>query len=289
MLVIAPTRELALQVRGELSWLYAAAGGRVASVVGGTDPVAERRALAAGAHVVVGTPGRMRDHIERGNLRPDSVRVVVLDEADEMLDMGFREELEAILDAAPAERRTLMFSATVPRPIATLARRYQRDALRIEAAGEGAQHGDIEYRALLIAPHETERAVVNALRFFDAPRTLVFCRTRAAVSRLHGNLAERGFAAVALSGELTPGGAQPRAAGPARRARAGVRGDGRGGARHRPAGPRAGDPRRAADRPGDPAPPQRAHRAGGAEGHQRPAGRAQRGAAPPNGCSPRRG
>src|SRR5918993_2431189 len=202
-LVIAPTRELALQVRGELSWLYAAAGGRVASVVGGTDPVAERRALAAGAHVVVGTPGRMRDHIERGNLRPDAVRAVVLDEADEMLDLGFREELEAILEAAPAERRTLMFSATVPRPIATLARQFQRDALRIEAAGEGAQHGDIEYRALLMAPHETERAVVNALRFFDAPRPLVFCRTRAAVSRLHGNLVERGFDAVALSGELT--------------------------------------------------------------------------------------
>jgi ATP-dependent RNA helicase DeaD len=202
-LVIAPTRELALQVRGELSWLYAPAGGRVASVVGGTDPVAERRALAAGAQVVVGTPGRMRDHIERGNLRTGAVRVVVLDEADEMLDMGFREELEAILDELPAERRTLLFSATVPRPIAALAKQYQRDALRIEAGGEGTQHRDIEYRALLIAPHETERAVVNTLRFFDAQRTLVFCRTRAAVARLHGNLAERGFAAVALSGELT--------------------------------------------------------------------------------------
>ena len=202
-LVIAPTRELALQVRGELSWLYAPAGGRAASVVGGTDPVAERRTLAAGAQVVVGTPGRMRDHIERGNLRTDAVRVVVLDEADEMLDMGFREELEAILDELPAERRTLLFSATVPRPIAALAKQYQRDALRIEASGEGAQHRDIEYRALLIAPHEMERAVVNTLRFFDAQRTLVFCRTRAAVARLHGNLAERGFAAVPLSGELT--------------------------------------------------------------------------------------
>jgi ATP-dependent RNA helicase DeaD len=111
----------------------------------------------------------MRDHIERGNLSPGRC-AVVLDEADEMLDMGFREELEAILDAVPAERRTLLFSATVPRPIAALAKRYQRDALRIEAR-RGAQHRDIEYRALLIAPHETERAVVNALRFFDAPRT----------------------------------------------------------------------------------------------------------------------
>ncbi|TDH63166.1 DEAD/DEAH box helicase [Dankookia rubra] len=202
-LVVAPTRELALQVQAELTWLYGPAGGRVVSGVGGTDPVAERRALARGAHIVAGTPGRLRDHLERGNIDPKSIRVVILDEADEMLDMGFKEELEAILETTPAERRTLMFSATVPRGIAQLAKQYQRDALRISAGDEGAQHGDIDYRALLIAPHETERAVVNALRFFEARASLVFCRTRATVTRLHGNLAERGFAAVALSGELS--------------------------------------------------------------------------------------
>ncbi|MDO9707439.1 DEAD/DEAH box helicase [Paracraurococcus lichenis] len=202
-LAVAPTRELALQVQAELTWLYAKAGGRVVSGVGGTDPVAERRALSRGAHIVVGTPGRLRDHLERGNLDPSSIRAVVLDEADEMLDMGFREELEAILETTPAERRTLMFSATVPKGIAQLAKQYQRDALRISAGDEGSQHGDIDYRALLIAPHETERAVVNALRFFEARASLVFCRTRATVTRLHGNLAERGFAAVALSGELS--------------------------------------------------------------------------------------
>jgi ATP-dependent RNA helicase DeaD len=96
-----------------------------------------------------------------------------------------------------------MFSATVPRGIAQLAKQYQRDAARISAGDEGSQHGDIDYQALLIAPHETERAVVNALRFFEARASLVFCRTRATVTRLHGNLAERGFAAVALSGELS--------------------------------------------------------------------------------------
>ena len=183
--------------------LFGPAGAMVVACVGGLDPRREARALQAGVHLVVGTPGRLVDHIERGALDLSGLGVVVLDEADEMLDMGFREELEAILEALPAERRSLMFSATVPRPSAALAKRYQRDALRIEAAGEGAQHRDIEYRALLIAPHETERAVVNALRFFDAPRPLVFCRTRAAVARLHGNLEERVFAAVALSGELT--------------------------------------------------------------------------------------
>ncbi len=202
-LVVAPTRELALQVKAELTWLYASAGGRVVSCVGGMDPVAERRQLAHGAHIVVGTPGRLRDHLERGNLIPGSLRAVVLDEADEMLDLGFKEELEAILEETPAERRTLLFSATVPRGIATLAKSYQRDALRIEATSQAEPHGDIEYRAAIVAPSELERAVVNLLRLEDARIAMVFCATRAAVARLHGNLAERGFSAVALSGELS--------------------------------------------------------------------------------------
>jgi ATP-dependent RNA helicase DeaD len=167
------------------------------------DPIAEKRQLLAGAHIIVGTPGRLCDHLERGNLKPDALRVVVLDEADEMLDLGFREELEAILDRLPPERRTLMFSATVPRAIAALAKSYQRDALRLEVGGGGEAHGDITYRAMLVAPHEIERAVVNLLRLENPPLAMVFCATRAAVARLHGNLAERGFPAVALSGELT--------------------------------------------------------------------------------------
>jgi ATP-dependent RNA helicase DeaD len=201
-LVIAPTRELALQVRGELAWLYADAGGHVAACVGGTEMRTERRLLAEGAHIVVGTPGRLRDHLERGSLNLSSLRALVLDEADEMLDMGFRDELEAILDVTPPERRTLLFSATLPREIAALAKRYQRDALRIAAAGEGRAHRDIEYRAITVAPREAERALVNVLRWYDQ-RALVFCATRAAVTRLHGNLTERGFSAVSLSGELS--------------------------------------------------------------------------------------
>ena len=202
-LIVAPTRELALQVKAELTWLYAPAGGRIVSCVGGMDPVAERRMLSQGAHLVVGTPGRLRDHLERGNLAPGSLRAVVLDEADEMLDLGFKEELEAILDETPEGRRTLMFSATVPKGIAALAKGYQRDALRIEATTQGEQHGDIEYRAALVAPHEVERAVVNVLRLEDPRIAMVFCATRAAVARLQGNLSERGFSTVALSGELS--------------------------------------------------------------------------------------
>ncbi|WP_300973931.1 DEAD/DEAH box helicase [Sphingomonas sp. LHG3406-1] len=200
-LVIAPTRELALQVSAELQWLYEPAGGRVVTCVGGMDPVRERRSLENGAHIVVGTPGRLRDHLERGALDLSSLRVVVLDEADEMLDMGFREELEEILDGAPPERRTLLFSATLPKPIVALARRYQRDALRISTLGENAGHGDIAYQAVTVRPTDVEHAVVNLLRFHEAETAILFCATREAVRRLHGTLSERGFSAVALSGE----------------------------------------------------------------------------------------
>jgi ATP-dependent RNA helicase DeaD len=202
-LIIAPTRELALQVSRELDWLYQPAGGRIVTCVGGMDARREQRALAAGCHIVVGTPGRLRDHLERGNLDLAALRVVVLDEADEMLDLGFREDLEEILDAAPTERRTLMFSATIAREIAALARRYQREAVRIDTVRRDEPHGDIEYRAVRVAPNEVEHAVVNVLRYFDAPSALIFCATREAVRRLYGALRERGFEVVALSGELT--------------------------------------------------------------------------------------
>ena len=202
-LVIAPTRELAMQVKAELTWLYAQSGARIASCVGGMDSRAEARALAAGAHIVVGTPGRLRDHLERVRLDLSQVRAAVLDEADEMLDMGFREDLEVLLDATPETRRTLLFSATIPKEIATLARRYQRDSIRLDVGSRNEPHGDIEYRAVNVAPHDLERAAVNVLRYFEVKAALVFCATREGVRRLHGRLLERGFEAVALSGELS--------------------------------------------------------------------------------------
>ncbi len=200
-LVIAPTRELALQVQSELAWLYA--GARTATCVGGMDIRREARTLSIGCVIAVGTPGRLGDHIRRGNLDLSALRVLVLDEADEMLDLGFREELQFILDAAPAERRTLLFSATIPHDITALARQYQRDALRIDTIDRGTPHSDIEYRAIVVAPHEAERALVNILRWYEAAAALVFCATREATKRLHLSLVERGFAAVILSGELS--------------------------------------------------------------------------------------
>jgi ATP-dependent RNA helicase DeaD len=204
-LIVAPTRELAMQVERELEWLYHYTGARILSCVGGMDPKRERRRLADGAHIIVGTPGRLRDHLERGVLNITDLKTVVLDEADEMLDLGFREDLEFILEATPAERRTLLFSATMPKIIANLAKRYQRNALRIEASGGERAHADIEYRAMRVAPNEVEHAVVNVLRFVEAQSTIVFCNTRDHVRHLHATLLERGFAAVYLSGELSQG------------------------------------------------------------------------------------
>jgi len=201
-LVVAPTRELALQVQRELAWLYEGVHAQVVTCVGGMDPRNEQRALTRGAHIVVGTPGRLRDHLERGRLRIGALKAVVLDEADEMLNLGFREDLEFILEATPAARRTLLFSATLPKAITGMARRYQNDALRIAATAATASHADIEYKAIRIAPTDTEHAVVNLLRQAEAASAIVFCNTREQVRHLHTGLLDRGFAAVSLSGEL---------------------------------------------------------------------------------------
>jgi ATP-dependent RNA helicase DeaD len=201
-LIIAPTRELALQVQRELVWLYEDTGAVITACVGGMDPRAERKHLERGVHIVVGTPGRLVDHHSRGALELDQLAVVVLDEADEMLDLGFREDLELLLAATPPARRTLLFSATLPKGIVALATRFQRDAVRIEVATDVSGHSDIEHRAALVKPNGIEKGVVNLLRQTESPAALVFCNTRDAVRHLHATLNERGFSAVILSGEL---------------------------------------------------------------------------------------
>ncbi|WP_343313324.1 DEAD/DEAH box helicase [Brucella sp. BE17] len=202
-LIIAPTRELALQVRRELEWLYADTGAQIASCVGGMDIRSERRALERGSHIVVGTPGRLRDHITRNALDMTQLRAIVLDEADEMLDMGFREDLEFILGEAPQERRTLMFSATVSKPIAQLAKRFQNNAMRLTVTSDTSQHADIDYVAMPVPPHERDHAIINTLLYYDSQNTIIFCSTREAVKHMASRLSNRGFAVVALSGELS--------------------------------------------------------------------------------------
>ena len=200
---IAPTRELAMQVKREIDWLYKNAKAKTASCIGGMDSRAERKTLERGVHIVIGTPGRLCDHINRGALDMSEIKTIVLDEADEMLKMGFREELELILNAAPEERRTLMFSATVPKTILGMTKKYQRNAVRVNTAAEAKQHLDITYRALTVASPDKENAIINVLRYYNAKNAIVFGDTRVTVNRMTQRFNNRGFSVVALSGELS--------------------------------------------------------------------------------------
>jgi ATP-dependent RNA helicase DeaD len=202
-LVIAPTRELAMQVREELAWLYGGTGLRIVCCTGGADIRAESAALAAGVDLVVGSPGRLRDHILRGSLDLGDVGCVVLDEADDMLDMGFRDDLETILEATPPARQTLMFTATVSPGIEGLAQRYQRAALRIAVADLPEDRRSVTFQGIVVAPCDRENVVVNLLRLYEARGAIAFCGRRGSVAHLVGRLAQRGFRAVALSGALS--------------------------------------------------------------------------------------
>ena len=202
-LIIAPTRELAMQVKQELTWLYEKVGAKIVSCVGGMDMREERRSLSKGAHIVVATPGRLRDHIMRKSLLTKQINTVVLDEADEMLDLGFQDDLEFILEKTPTNSRTLLFSATIPDAIIKLTKTYQVDAKRLKITNENSQHSDIDYRVISVAKHDTENAIINLLRYHEAKSSLVFCNTRAMVNSLSTRFSNRGFSVVALSGELS--------------------------------------------------------------------------------------
>jgi ATP-dependent RNA helicase DeaD len=201
-LVVAPTRELAKQVEEELRWLFAALGAKVASATGGASYQDERRALASGPALVVGTPGRLLDHLSRGAIDPSEVGAVVLDEADRMLDLGFREDLEAILGYAPAGHRTHLISATFPHGVRSLADRVQVDPAHVEGTPLGAANADIEHVIHLVDPRERVDAIINLLLLYPDEQTLVFARTRADVARLARELSAAGFPVSSISGEM---------------------------------------------------------------------------------------
>ncbi len=201
-LVIVPTRELAKQVVLELTWLFAPISVKVASVTGGAVYRDELRALAAGPSVVVGTPGRMLDHLNRGSIVAGEVAAVVLDEADRMLDLGFREELEAILGMTPSERQTHLVSATFPRDVEALANSVQKTPARVEGTRLGAANVDIDHVLHVVEPRQRLDAVVNLLLASPEAQTLIFARTRADVADVAERLSEAGFAVNALSGEM---------------------------------------------------------------------------------------
>ncbi|HTV20123.1 MAG TPA: DEAD/DEAH box helicase [Polyangiaceae bacterium] len=202
-LVITPTRELAAQVQTELEWLFEARPDvRVDVVTGGTDVRREKQRLRVPARILVGTPGRLLDHIRSGALVTSSVREVVLDEADQMLDMGFKDELDQIVASLPSERRSHLVSATFPPEVEALARRFQGSALHVAGTELGRANSDIEHSAYLIRPKQRYAAVVNLLLDSWGERCLIFVRTRAETAELCEALAGDGFGALPFSGEL---------------------------------------------------------------------------------------
>ncbi|MBK6683521.1 MAG: DEAD/DEAH box helicase [Deltaproteobacteria bacterium] len=201
-LLIAPTRELAAQLGQELSWLYKPAGYRVTVVAGGASARNEERALAGHPQVVVGTPGRLLDHLTRGALDASLVSALVLDEADQLLDLGFRDELLAILEQLPTERRTHLVSATFSREVLGLAKRFQQNPVMLEGTRLGAAHSDIQHVVHVVRDDDIDDALVNLLLLAPDERALLFVRTRAGAKLLAERLNEAGMAALAISGEL---------------------------------------------------------------------------------------
>ncbi len=203
VLVLAPTRELALQTARETIHFGALVGVETASLVGGMEMGPQLRQLRRGAGIVVGTPGRVLDHLRRGALRLDAVHTVVLDEGDHMLDLGFRDELEAILEGCPESRRTWLFSATMPPEVLDLTRRFLSDPLRVSLVLDVACHEDISHRGCLVPTGRAREGLVNVLLAEQPPRALVFCRTREETSSTAAFLRDAGFGASALHGDMT--------------------------------------------------------------------------------------
>jgi len=201
-LVVTPTRELAHQVEQELSWLYAPLGVKVVTTTGGSSARDERRALGTGPAVIVGTPGRLLDHLSRKSIDPSQIAAVVLDEADRMLDLGFREDLTAILGYPPKEHRTHLVSATFPHAVRALADSVQENPAHVQGTLLGAAHVDIVHRVVLVDPKEKVGAVINILLAKPEEQALVFARTRADVGSLAKELSAAKFAVGSLSGEM---------------------------------------------------------------------------------------
>lgn len=207
VLVLAPTRELAQQVKRELSWLLSKLPRTSVDVVtGGTSIILDRKALTRLPRVLVGTPGRVLDHLRNNAFSTGQIRMVILDEADQMLDMGFRDDLEAILDRLPENRATHLVSATFAGPALQIAERYQAKPIRIEGTPLGSANLDIQHIGHIVPFRRRYEALVNVLLMRmgadELDRTLIFTRTRADTAEFADRLQRDGFRADPLSGDL---------------------------------------------------------------------------------------
>ncbi|MCR5102695.1 MAG: DEAD/DEAH box helicase [Butyrivibrio sp.] len=202
--VLCPTRELAMQaaddIRDFAKYMF---GIKVLPIYGGQDISRQIRALSNGVQIVVGTPGRVMDHMRRHTLKLADVKVLVLDEADEMLDMGFREDIETILEGMPEERQTALFSATMPKPILEITKKYQNNAEYIKMTPKEITVKSIEQSYYRIHQKDKEEVIARLLDYYHPQRSLIFCNTKRMVDVLAEKLKKAGYLAEGLHGDLS--------------------------------------------------------------------------------------
>lgn len=202
-LVLAPTRELAIQIAEEMRKLSKFSHGiKILPIYGGQDITKQIRSLKGGIQVVIGTPGRVMDHMRRHTLKMEHVKMVVLDEADEMLNMGFREDIETILTAIPEERQTILFSATMPRPIMDIARKFQKDSEIIKVVKKELTVPKIEQYYYEVKRRNKNEVLSRLLDIYAPKLSLVFCNTKKGVDELVEDLKGRGYFAEGLHGDM---------------------------------------------------------------------------------------
>ena len=202
-IVLCPTRELAIQSADEIRKLAKFMHGiKVLPIYGGQDIVKQIRSLKTGVQVLIGTPGRVMDHMRRHTIKLDDLKIVVLDEADEMLNMGFREDIETILSQTPEERQTLLFSATMPQPIMEIARTYQKNAKIVKVVKRELTVANIEQYYYEVRPKNKEEVLSRLLDIYNPALSVVFCNTKRQVDELVEGLKGRGYFAEGLHGDM---------------------------------------------------------------------------------------
>ncbi len=202
-IVLCPTRELAIQVADEIRQLAKYMHGiKVLPIYGGQDIVKQIRSLKVGTQIIIGTPGRVMDHMRRKTVKFDYIHTVILDEADEMLNMGFREDIETILSQVPEERQTIMFSATMPKPILEITHQYQKDAQLVKVVKKELTVPKIEQYYYEVKPKNKEEVLCRLLDIHAPKLSLIFCNTKRQVDELTLALQNRGYFAEGLHGDL---------------------------------------------------------------------------------------
>jgi ATP-dependent RNA helicase DeaD len=202
-IVLCPTRELAIQAANEIrnlgKYMHAV---KVLPIYGGQEIGRQIRGLKSGVQIVIGTPGRVMDHMRRRTLKMGDLHTIVLDEADEMLNMGFRDDIETILDGVPKEHQTVLFSATMPKPILEITKKYQNDAKLIKITRKELIVPNIEQFYYEVRPKTKEETLSKLLNFYSPKRSVVFCNTKRQVDSLVDIMSAQGYAAAGLHGDL---------------------------------------------------------------------------------------